>query len=52
MEQAAPDDAPPKKKKPYRKPEFVYERAFETLALSCGKLGSTTGQCKLSFNRS
>jgi len=52
MEQAAQDDAPLKKKKPYRKPEFVYERAFETLALSCGKIGNTSAQCHMNANRS
>ncbi len=25
-------------RKPYEKPEFRYERAFETMALSCGKM--------------
>jgi len=28
-----------KEKKVYQKPAFRYERVFETLALSCGKLG-------------
>lgn len=34
-----------KPKKPYRKPEFRYERVFETMALACGKLhgGSQCG---------
>jgi hypothetical protein len=32
-------------KKLYRKPEFRFERVFETRALSCGKLASTQGQC-------
>jgi len=36
-------------KKPYRKPEFRYERVFETLALACGKIHGTQGQCR--FNR-
>jgi hypothetical protein len=31
-------DNPPVAKKPYLKPEFRYERAFETMALSCGKI--------------
>jgi hypothetical protein len=35
-----------KEKKLYKKPAFRYERVFETLALSCGKLGSTTSQCQ------
>ncbi|HUM06219.1 MAG TPA: hypothetical protein VLT90_12215 [Terriglobales bacterium] len=33
-------------KKPYQKPSFRYERVFETLALACGKIGATTGQCQ------
>ena len=36
-------------KKPYLKPAFRYERVFETMALSCGKVDTTQGQCK--FNR-
>jgi len=35
------------RKKPYRKPEFRFERVFETQALSCGKVGRHAGQCKL-----
>jgi hypothetical protein len=38
-----------KEKKAYQKPAFRYERVFETLALSCGKIGPTSAQCK--FNR-
>jgi hypothetical protein len=36
-------------KKPYRKPEFRYERVFETMALACGKVNPTQAQCR--FNR-
>jgi hypothetical protein len=36
-------------KKPYQKPEFRYERVFETMALSCGKVSPTELQCR--FNR-
>jgi len=36
-------------KKPYQKPTFRYERVFETMALSCGKVGPTQFQCR--FNR-
>jgi hypothetical protein len=39
----------PRAKKPYTKPAFVWERAFETMALSCGKINITQAQCK--FNR-
>ena len=35
-----------KAKKPYHKPEFRFEQAFETLALSCGKIHGTQHQCK------
>jgi hypothetical protein len=36
-------------KKPYLKPEFRYERAFETMALACGKMRGTQPLCR--FNR-
>jgi hypothetical protein len=36
-------------KKPYHKPEFRFERVFETLALSCGKIHGSQGQCR--FNK-
>jgi hypothetical protein len=39
-------------KKPYHKPEFRYERAFETLALACGKISHTQSQCRFSRKRS
>lgn len=43
-----PQSAPARSgKKPYQKPTFKHERAFETMALSCGKLNPTQGQCKL-----
>jgi hypothetical protein len=34
-----------KEKKLYQKPAFRYERVFETLALSCGKVSPTQGTC-------
>lgn len=34
-----------KEKKLYQKPAFRYERVFETLALSCGKVAPTQGPC-------
>ena len=37
------------KKRPYQKPSFKWERVFETSALTCGKVGTTTPECK--FNR-
>jgi len=41
--------APGSAKKPYVKPEFRYERAFETMALACGKIRGTQPLCR--FNR-
>ena len=38
-----------KKKRPYVKPSFEYERVFETMALACGKISPTQSQCR--FNR-
>jgi hypothetical protein len=35
-----------KAKKLYQKPAFRYERVFETLALSCGKVVVTQGTCQ------
>ena len=32
-------------KKPYRKPEFRFERVFETRALTCGKVQQTQSSC-------
>ncbi len=32
-------------KKAYQKPEVRYERVFETMALACGKIQTTQGQC-------
>jgi len=36
-------------KKPYVKPTYRFERVFETMALSCGKVGPVEFQCR--FNR-
>ena len=33
-------------KKAYVKPAFQHERAFETMALACGKVSTTTQQCR------
>jgi len=35
-------------KRPYKKPAFQHEKVFETMALSCGKLGGTSLACKTS----
>jgi hypothetical protein len=54
MENANPVEAGDKrqtdkqqKRKPYSKPAFRFERVFETQALSCGKIGRHSNQCKL-----
>jgi hypothetical protein len=44
-----PNQPAAKTRKPYLKPAFVHERAFETMALSCGKVNASQQQCK--FNR-
>jgi hypothetical protein len=33
-------------KKPYQDPAFRHERVFETMALSCGKIGPTDLMCR------
>jgi hypothetical protein len=37
----------PRRKKPYVKPAFEYERVFETMALACGKTNPIVHQCSL-----
>jgi hypothetical protein len=39
-------DADAGTKKAYVKPAFQHERVFETMALACGKVSSTSQQCK------
>jgi len=39
-------DTVDKGKKHYQKPSFRHERVFETLALACGKISSTQGNCR------
>lgn len=34
-------------KRPYEKPSFLWEPAFETMALACGKINDTQLQCRL-----
>jgi hypothetical protein len=41
-----------KTKKPYTKPSFREERAFETMALTCAKMDPTQGQCGLNVKNS
>jgi hypothetical protein len=44
----APESEPQPKpaRKPYQKPEFRFERAFETMALACGKISPTQKHCQ------
>jgi hypothetical protein len=44
-----PPESPPAAKKKYEKPSFRFERVFETMALTCGKVGAVQFQCR--FNR-
>lgn len=37
----------PPGKKPYQKPEFRYERVFETMALACGKVFTGIPTCRV-----
>jgi len=48
-EEKSADEVRRAAKKPYLKPEFRYERAFETMALACGKIRATQTLCR--FNR-
>jgi hypothetical protein len=41
----APPETKPAMKKPYQKPDFLFERVFETRALTCGKVNVTQQQC-------
>jgi hypothetical protein len=46
---ARAESEPTRSRKPYQKPAFRYERVFETMALSCGKISPTQSHCR--FNR-
>lgn len=35
-------------KRPYQKPAVRHEQVFETRALTCGKVNTTQGSCRLS----
>ncbi len=39
-------EQPVRARRPYRKPSFQHERVFETMALICGKMAGTQGQCQ------
>jgi hypothetical protein len=42
----------PKAKRTYEKPALQYERVFETMALACGKVSASQGQCRFNRKRS
>jgi len=46
---ARTESKPTRSRKPYQKPAFQFERVFETMALSCGKVNATQSHCR--FNR-
>jgi hypothetical protein len=46
------EHAPAAPRKPYVKPSFRAERTFETMALSCGKVSTTQGQCHMVLKHS
>jgi hypothetical protein len=49
-EEVADAESPPmRRKKPYQRPDFRFERVFETMALACGKISPTQSHCN--FNR-
>lgn len=41
----SPSGAEDSGKRHYEKPAFRHERVFETMALACGKISTTQGQC-------
>jgi hypothetical protein len=45
----AQSESPRRRRKPYQKPAFRFERVFETMALACGKVSATQSQCR--FNQ-
>lgn len=45
-------ESQPRGKKPYMKPDFRFEKVFETLALTCGKLQHEGGLCRSIRKRS
>ena len=43
---AGAESKPTRDRKPYQMPAFQFERVFETMALSCGKITSLQDQCR------
>jgi len=39
-------------KKPWVKPAFIVEKAFETMALACGKINASQKQCQHTLKKS
>jgi hypothetical protein len=47
MKAIAPEESKSTRgRKPYQKPAFQFERVFETMALSCGKINSSPQTCR------
>jgi hypothetical protein len=40
------ESKPTRRRKPYQKPSLQFERMFETMALSCGKVNPTQLNCR------
>lgn len=49
---ARTESQPKRGRKPYQKPAFRFERVFETMALSCGKMVSTQFSCRFNHKTS
>jgi len=47
-----PSSQPEKRRLPYHKPVLRHEGVFETMALACGKISSTQGQCRSNIKNS
>jgi hypothetical protein len=43
---AGAESKPTRDRKPYQKPAFQFERVFETMALSCGKVNLDQLDCR------
>jgi hypothetical protein len=50
--ESKPEESGSSAKKRYQDPDFQYERVFETMALSCGKVHPTNFQCTFHRNAS
>jgi hypothetical protein len=52
QEEAGASAQPARRRKPYQKPAFRFERVFETQALTCGKTHMQGGTCHLNHKTS